>query len=156
MFATACFADPSVLERWMKTYPFLPGAVFAGLCLIVLIGVALPRIQSWHRGRNRPVLTPVQVEELLQGPGVLIVDLRSPEAFRGGHIRGSLHVPFPDLTRRFEVPDPAAKRALVLVDETDVLSHQALDLLLARGFRWIYVLKGGLKAWRGDSRPLAK
>lgn len=156
MFAATCFADPSALEQWMKDYPFLPGLVFAGLCLIVLIVVALPRIQSWYRSWGRPVLNPVQVEELLQGPGVLLVDLRSPEAFRGGHIRGSLHVPFAELSRRFEVPDPAAKRALVLVDETDALSHHALDLLVARGFRWIYVLKGGLRAWRGANRSLVK
>lgn len=156
MVALTHLADPATAQQWMKAYPFLPGLVFAGVCLVVLLLVALPRLQSWYRGRNRPVLTPLQVEELLIGAGVLIVDLRSAGAFRQGHIRGSLHVPFDELPRRFEIPDPAAKRALVLVDETDALSHRALDLLTARGFTWIYVLKGGLHAWRAANRPLAR
>lgn len=146
----------TTLRGWMETYPFLPGLVFAALCLLLLFGVALPRLRSWRRGRGRPVLDPLQVEELLQGPGVLLVDLRDEAAFRQGHIRGCLHVPFAELTRRFGSPDPQAKRALVLVDETDALSHRALKRLTARGFDWVYVLKGGMCAWRGANRPVVK
>ncbi|WP_275976531.1 rhodanese-like domain-containing protein [Geothrix alkalitolerans] len=146
----------TTLRGWMETYPFLPGLVFAALCLLLLFGVALPRLRSWRRGRGRPVLDPLQVEELLQGPGVLLVDLRDEAAFRQGHIRGCLHVPFAELTRRFGSPDPQAKRALVLVDETDALSHRALKRLTARGFEWVYVLKGGMRAWRDANRPISK
>lgn len=146
----------TTLRGWMEAHPFLPGLVFAVLCLILMVTVALPRILSWRRAKGRPVLDPMQVEELLNGPGVLVVDLREDGPFRLGHIRGSLHVPFGDLPQRFETPDPAAKRALVLVDESDALSHRAFDLLKARGFTWIYVLKGGMRAWRGANRPLAK
>lgn len=156
MSAAAMLAEPATLGRWMRDYPFLPGLVLAVLCLGILVLVALPRIQSWRRARGRPVLDPLQVEELIHGPGVLVVDLRDAEAFRRGHIRGSLHVPFAEVSRRFEIPNPAVKRALVLADETDALSHQALDLLRAKGFDWVYVLKGGLRAWRGAHRPLAK
>lgn len=146
----------TTLRGWMEAYPFLPGLVFAALCLLLLFAVALPRLRSWRRGQGRPVLDPLQVEELLQGPGVLLVDLREDEAFRRGHIRGCLHVPFAELTRRLAAPDPKAKRALVLVDETDALSHRALRQLTARGFEWVYVLKGGMRAWRAESRPVVK
>lgn len=146
----------TTLRGWMETYPFLPGLVFAALCLVLLFLVALPRLRSWRRGQGRPVLDPLQVEELLQGPGVLLVDLRDEAAYRKGHIRGSLHVPFGDLPNRFKAPDPQAKRALVLVDETDALSHRALKHLTARGFDWVYVLQGGMRAWRGASRPVVK
>ena len=148
--------DLTTLKDWMEAYPFLPGLVFAALCLVLLFAVALPRLRSWFRAKGRPVLDPLQVEELLQGPGVLLVDLREDAAFRQGHIRGCLHVPYAELARRFEAPDPMAKRALVLVDETDALSHRALRQLLARGFEWVYVLKGGMRAWRGAHRPVAK
>jgi len=146
----------TMLRSWMELYPFLPGLILTGICLLLLLTVALPQILSWRRAKGRPVLDPLQVEELLQGPGVLLVDLREDDAFRRGHIRGCLHVPFADLPRRFEVPDPQARRALVLVDETDALSHRALRLLAARGFEWVYVLKGGMRAWRGESRPVVK
>ncbi|WP_243304407.1 rhodanese-like domain-containing protein [Geothrix oryzisoli] len=146
----------TTLKGWMEAYPFLPGLVFAALCLVLLVAVALPRLRSWARGKDRPVLDPLQVEELLQGPGVLIVDLRDEGIYRRGHIRGCLHVPFAQLTQRFQAPDPKARRALVLVDETDALSHRALTILLARGFEWVYVLKGGMRAWRDANRPMVK
>jgi rhodanese-related sulfurtransferase len=118
--------------------------------------VVLPRIGSWRRGRGRPVLDPVQVSELITGSGALVVDLRSAEAFQTGHIRGCLHVPFEDLPNRFLAPDPKARRALILVDETDELSHRAFDLLTQRGFSWLYVMKGGMKAWRRANHPTSR
>ncbi len=152
----ATHLSPTPLEAWLKANPSAPGALLAGVCLFILLFVVWPRFRSWRRGKGRPVLDPVQVDELLLGPGALVVDLREPAAFRAGHIRGSLHVPFPDLATRFPRPDPTARRAMVLVDETDALSHQAYDLLVGRGFDWLYVMQGGMKAWRRANRPLAK
>ncbi len=147
---------PTNLEGWMKDYPYLPGVLFAAVCLLLLFLVALPRLGSWRRGRARPVLDPVQVEELISGSGALVVDLREVRAFKAGHIRGCLHVPFEQLGTKFTAPDPKARRALILVDETDELSHRAFDLLTQRGFSWLYVMKGGMRAWRRASRPMGK
>jgi rhodanese-related sulfurtransferase len=147
---------PATLEGWMKEYPFLPGLGFAAVCLLILLLVATPRLASRRRAKGRPVLDPMQVEELLLGSGALVVDIREPAAFKTGHIRGCMHVPFQELAARFKAPDPQARRALVLVDETDVLSYRALDLLTSRGFTWIYVMRGGMRAWRQASRPIAR
>jgi len=147
---------PTNLEAWLKDYPYLPGILLALICLLILLVVVLPRLASWHRGRGRAVLDPVQVEELINGSGALVVDLRDTETFRTGYIRGCLHVPFMDLSQRFAAPDPKARRAMILVDETDELAHQAFDLLTRRGFTWLYVMQGGMKAWRRANRPLAK
>jgi len=147
---------PTSLDGLLKDYPYLPGILFALLCLAILFLVVLPRLGSWRRGRHHPVMDPVQVSQLVSGSGALVVDLRRAEAFRAGHIRGSLNVPYQDLATRFTKPDPKANRSLILVDDTDELSHQALDLLTARGFSWVYVLKGGMKAWRRADFPIAK
>ncbi len=147
---------PSAWNDWLQAHPQAPGLILAGLCLVLFAFVGLPRFLSWRRGRHRPVLDPLQLEELLLGPGALVLDLRDPAAFRRGHIRGSLNLTWGQLQGRYLAPDPTARRALVLVDETDALAHQAYDLLRSRGFDWLYVLKGGLRAWRDASRPLAK
>jgi rhodanese-related sulfurtransferase len=152
---TAALA-PTIMEGWMKEYPYLPGVLLAAVCLLILVVVILPRMASWLRGRGRPVLDPVQVSELVSGSGALVVDLRLAEDFKSGHIRGSMHLPFGDLAQRFAAPDPKARRSLILVDETDELSHRAFDLLARRGFSGLYVLKGGMKAWRRSNRPIAK
>jgi rhodanese-related sulfurtransferase len=143
-------------SQWIQAHPQVPSLVFAALCLLILVGVGLPRFRSWQRGRHRPVLDPLQLEELLLGTGALVLDLRDPAAFQRGHIRGAMNLSLDQLAARFRTPDPTARRALVLADETDEVSHRAYDLLRARGFDWLYVLKGGMRAWRARSRPLAK
>ena len=144
---------PFDLERWLTAHPMLPGIGLAALCLASLLVALAPRVASWRRGRGRPVLTPLEAEEILLGTGLLVVDLRSEAAYRAGHIRGALHVPFGALGGRFQRPDPLVRRAMLLVDESDDLSHRAFGLLEARGYRWVYVLRGGMKAWRRAQRP---
>jgi queuine tRNA-ribosyltransferase len=151
----AALAQPT-LEGEVRHGLHLPSLLVAGVCLLVLLWVALPRFASWRRGRGRHVLEPSAAESLLLGAGALVVDLREEEAFRTGHVRGCLHVPFAELPNRFAAPDPKATRSLILVDETDELSHRAYELLVQRGFSGIYVLKGGMRAWRRASRPMAK
>jgi rhodanese-related sulfurtransferase len=152
---TAALAQPT-LEGGIRHGVYLPGLLMAGVCLLVLLLVALPALASWRRGRGRHVLDTAAVESLLLGAGALVVDLRDAKAFRTGHIRGCLQVPFGEVATRFEGPDPKAVRSLILVDETDELSHRAYDLLVRRGFEGVYVMKGGMRAWRRASRPMAK
>jgi rhodanese-related sulfurtransferase len=87
----------------------------------------------------------------------LIVDLRSPQEFKGqlGRIRGAMNIPFPDLQRRVEeLRGSTGNRPIVLVDRTDELSHFAVTFLLKEGFDWVYVLKGGMKAWAASKLPV--
>jgi rhodanese-related sulfurtransferase len=129
------------------------------LVLIVMIGGVqwLRDLPSNRRAKKGgPTLDPRQVEELMSGSGPLIMDLRNPRTFmsKPGHIRGSVNIPLAILAREIERFDPAEKRPVVLVDDTDELSHRAFLLLKAKGFGWVYVLKGGMKAWKRDGLPM--
>jgi rhodanese-related sulfurtransferase len=147
---------PPPWQQWVEAHPTAPGLIFAALCLLWLYLAARPRLGSWHRGRHRPVLDPLQLEELLLGPGALVLDLRDPVEFHRGHIRGSLNLTWDQLVTRYRAPDPTARRPIVLVDDTDEASHHAFDLLQSRGYGWLYVLKGGMRAWRRANRPEIK
>ena len=147
---------PSAFEAWLTAHLQAPGIILAALGGLGLLAALAPRIASWHRGKGRPLLDPMQAEELMLGAGLLVLDLREEPAYRAGHIRGALPVPYRELATRFQQPDPQAKRALLLVDETDALAHEAYTLLTTRGFQWMYVLKGGMAAWRRSRRTLVK
>lgn len=78
-----------------------------------------------------------------------MVDVRGPEEFDGplGHIEGALNIPLPQLeARRGEIA--AAGRKLVFVCLTDKRSSAAAVQLTAAGRRDVFVLRGGMKAWR--------
>lgn len=133
------------------------------LALGVVLAYLVPRLRelpSDRRARRHPdhkTMEPFQVEELLGGQAPLVVDLRSPEEFKGklGRIRGAMNIPFPDLEKRMdELRGSTGNRPIVLVDRGDEGSHRAAAILLKHGFAWIYVLKGGMKAWVANKLPV--
>ncbi|HVC55208.1 MAG TPA: rhodanese-like domain-containing protein [Stellaceae bacterium] len=88
---------------------------------------------------------------LRRGDMRMVIDVRGPDEFDGplGHIPGSLNVPLPALAGR------AAQLALVgcpivLVCLSDKRSAQGAAELVAAGVRDVAVLRGGMKAWRGE------
>jgi rhodanese-related sulfurtransferase len=140
------------------------GILFTAAAGLVMLGFyVVPKLRdvpAEHRARKYPankVMDPIQVEEMVGGMPPVVVDLRSPEEFKGemGRIRAALNIPFPDLSRRVEeLRGSTGNRPIVLVDRTDELSHQAAAYLKQEGFDWVYVLKGGMKAWAASKLPV--
>jgi 3-mercaptopyruvate sulfurtransferase SseA len=126
------------------------------LLLLIILFIKLRNLPSSLRARNKSTLDPTQLEELMVGTPPQIVDLRSPEVYLGekGHIRGSVNIPFDEFQKRIDELDTSHPRPIVLVDDNDALSHQVMPILEARGHRWIYVLKGGFRAWRREKYPV--
>ncbi len=148
-------ADSPWLER---PEIYIPGAI-GGLAVTTLLCLWVIKLPSAFRARKGGVLDPIQLEELMPGVKPVVVDLRSKAEFMGknGHIRSSISIPLGELSRRLgEIEKEAKGRPIVLVDETDELSHQAKPILEAQGHTWLYVLKGGLRAWRSHNLPVYK
>ncbi len=136
----------------------IPGTI-AVLAIVVVVSMWIFKLPSAFRSRKGGVLDPIQLEELMPGVRPMIVDLRPRVDFLGKHrhIRSALSVPLPGVMERLEELRKESKgRPVVLVDETDELSHQAKPVFEANGFTWLYVLKGGLRAWRAGRLPIYK
>lgn len=136
----------------------IPGSI-AILAIMVLLSMWIIKLPSALRARKGGVLDPMQLEVLMPGVRPVIVDLRPREEFLGkhGHIRSAISVPLPELPGRLEEIRKESKgKPVVLVDETDELSHQVKPIFEANGFTWLYVLKGGLRAWRAAKLPIYK
>jgi rhodanese-related sulfurtransferase len=140
-------------QRKEITYPLM----FTGFILLLYVVFSWRRWASSIRTRHDPRLEPVQLEEMMLGLSPLVVDLRPPEEFHGelGHLRGALNLPFAELESRYEeLRGTTGNRPIVLLEEGDVHSHRALQFLLKEDFVWVYVLKGGMRAWRDAKLPL--
>ncbi len=148
---------PSWWEAW-RDHPEGLYALAFGVAMLLLIGLLRLRDYPARRRAKRwgGALDCAQLEELMLGNPPQIVDLRDPELYRGpkGHLRGSLNIPFAELPRRLHELDTSHPRPIVLVDETDRRAYEAAALLKAQGHPWVYVLMGGLKAWRRAKLPL--
>jgi len=155
----ACLSSREEMLVWAKTSPGVALSLgVTALALLLLALIRLRRLPADFGARKSPTLDPTQLEDLMLGNPPQIIDLLDLGDFKGarGHIRGLVNIPYRDLAARIHELDTSHPRPIVLVDETDVLSHRAMPLLAAEGHRWIYVLKGGLRAWRLGKMPIYK
>jgi rhodanese-related sulfurtransferase len=144
-------------QSWFAQLP--PWTIPAGLSLLLLLVVLILKLRnlpSRLRAKNKSTLDPTQLEDLMIGTPPQIVDLRPRAEYEGkkGHIRGALNIPFDEFQKRVDELDTSHPRPIVLVDESDELSHQVMPFLEQRGHRWLYVLKGGYRAWRQAKFPV--
>jgi SulP family sulfate permease len=76
---------------------------------------------------------------------LLVVDVREPREFRGGHIPQARLMPLPKFLSA--VSDLPANREIILVCRGGRRSTRAACVLQNNGCKSVYVLKGGMLAW---------
>jgi len=79
-------------------------------------------------------------------PAALIIDLRSPSAYRSNHITGALNMPLFLLHRTYQ--DLPWDRPLLVIDADGSRSFLAASYLRRKGFENVRRLEGGMAAWQ--------
>ena len=94
-----------------------------------------------------------ELAQRLQEPANL-VDVRTPEEFRRGHIAGATLLPLQTLTpqQAAKTIDPA--RPTVLICQASPRAFRAAQALLQWGFDNLMVLEGGMNAWQQAGLPI--
>ena len=81
-----------------------------------------------------------------------ILDLRSADEFNKSHIPGAINLPLEQIAHRLDKIDRGSP--ILLVCENGVKSVTASEQLAAKGFPFIYVLKGGMSHYQGATKVL--
>jgi rhodanese-related sulfurtransferase len=115
-------------------------------------------VPSWLTnlfGQAKPGPAWIEQAELRRAIGredrPMVIDVRGPDEFDGplGHIDGAVNIPLPDLAEHTTGLADAGS-AIVVVCLTDKRSAAAAVQLAEAGIRGVTVLRGGMKAWRGE------
>jgi hydroxyacylglutathione hydrolase len=98
-----------------------------------------------------PALKPGKLKAWLNmAPTALIIDLRSPAAYRSNHIAGAVNMPLASLHRTYqELP---LDRSLLVIDEDGSRSFLAASYLQRKGFENVQRLEGGMTAWQAGNK----
>ncbi len=90
-----------------------------------------------------------QLEAILASPaGPVLLDVRSAEEFREGHVPGALHLPIDQLPDRIDELQPFRSRGVIAYCEHGRRATRALDLLAEKGFTNLRLLRGHMNSWR--------
>jgi rhodanese-related sulfurtransferase len=85
-------------------------------------------------------------EKLAQGKKVLI-DVREPYEFAGGHVKGAVNVPLGQLGSKISKFKTDAETYVICASGSR--SGSAVGALKRAGFENVFNVKGGVSRWRG-------
>jgi rhodanese-related sulfurtransferase len=84
----------------------------------------------------------------------VLVDVREKAEYDSVHIPGSVNFPLSELEGRISQLD--SSKTHVVICKSGIRSQRAAQIFIKNGFENIYVLHGGLEAWKQEARPLEK
>jgi rhodanese-related sulfurtransferase len=105
--------------------------------------------------QSKNTLPPAEFQQAIQAKGIQLVDVRRPEEFSAGHIKGATLANWQD--------QEAFKAQAAKLDKTKpvyvyclagVRSAKAAGWLTEQGFTKVVNLEGGVEAWKNAGKPL--
>jgi rhodanese-related sulfurtransferase len=117
----------------------------------MLIGPLL----SARTSAMKPITT-LGVTRLINSGNPVLLDLRETNEFEGGRLPNALHIPLSQLKDRAGELGRFTSRPLVAYCDRGQRSRGAVPTLTGLGFKEIYQLAGGIRAWKEAGLPLVQ
>ncbi len=99
-------------------------------------------------------LDPAEAQEELEKGGVALVDTREPNEYYEAHIDGAELVRPVDVAERIEQVVPDRSQRVILYCASGNRSARSADLLRELGYENAASVRGGIKAWEAEGRPV--
>ncbi len=122
-------------------------ALVSGIGLLVL---------TFRRPGDRNSLSTTQATQLINREDALVIDVREPDEYVGGHLPESRNIPAGQISERIGELDGSKDKPLIVVCQTGSRSTGVCKQLIAQGFARARNLEGGIAGWRAAGLPLKK
>jgi rhodanese-related sulfurtransferase/glutaredoxin len=115
--------------------------------LYLIAFIALHAMACSQKSAN--TITAAEFGQGIQQSGIQLLDVRTADEFKSGHIKNSLQADYNNSTE-FESRTQHLDKSkpVYIYCLSGVRSKYALDFLQTKGFTKIYHLKGGINAWK--------
>jgi rhodanese-related sulfurtransferase len=129
---------------------------FIDNALLIAVAFLSGGMLLWPLIRSRasgPALTTLQATQLINGKHAQVVDIRDAAEFAKGSLPNARNIPLGDLANR-AAKDLKKDRPVIVVCNSGNIAGRAAAQLRAAGMAEVYVLAGGLAAWREAGLPV--
>ncbi len=99
-------------------------------------------------------LSPMQTVAYMNSQPLVIIDVREPVEFAGGHIDQAINISVEKLKQSTQAIDLYKGQNLLLVCQSGTRSTQACKQLAKSGFPNLFNLGGGMLAWEDAKLPI--
>jgi rhodanese-related sulfurtransferase len=107
-------------------------------------------------GSSQTISQQELLESLESNPAPLILDVRTPREYQGGHVPGAVNLEYRQIPSRLADLAPAMEREIVVYCEVGPRAQAAQSMLLQAGFTNVRHLQGDMSAWRRGGLPTAR
>ena len=106
------------------------------------------------RGGNR--LSTLQATQLINQRDAVVLDIRDQADFARGHIANAKNLPAKALDERKAEIDKLKDTPVIVSCDTGMRAGASAEKLKALGIKEVFILQGGLNAWREAGLPVTK
>ena len=125
------------------------------ILLLVIILVCVVTLATPYINRRRfAELDNASATDLINHKGAQIIALRDPSEFKKECIARSVNIPADRI--HYELDKLDKTKPILLVDEDGKRARMASPLLRGVGCKQVYILQGGLNAWRRSGTPFSR
>ena len=126
---------------------------------LVAVAVVSGAMLVWpaiRRGAGGASLSTLQATQLMNHQHAVVLDVRDAPEYQKGHLIDARNIPFAELAARVGELEKHKAKPLVVVCDNDNRSRKAVAELRKLGFGQVFLLGGGIAAWRQAGLPLEK
>lgn len=127
--------------------------VLAALIIISGIALFMPTLSTLISGKG---LTPTDATIWINRRKANVIDLRTEEDFKSGHLPNAKNVALENLESSLKSLKLEQKYPVVVIGRGPAHSQKAAKELRALGYAEVGVLEGGINAWQTSGLPLVK
>lgn len=136
------------IMQFVNQYPILSLAwvVLFVAVIFTTFRSSLSKVKEITRG---------EATRLINKEDAVVVDIRTREDYRKGHIANSLNVLQSDIKNgSLGELEKHKAQPIIVVCALGTSSRASADLLSKAGFERVFTLKEGISGWRGENLPL--
>ena len=136
------------LLEYVSHHPLLVGAA-------VLAAIVVFTYESRMRTSSFAAISAQELIRLMN-QGALVLDIRKPDEFAQGHVKGAKHLPSDQILSAGESFKRFKDKPVVVYCDSGSLAAAAVRQLNQQGFSKAFTLRGGFSGWRTENLPIAK
>lgn len=137
------------MAQWVE---FIGNHYLLVAAFITILG-ALIVTESHKSGQG---ISPQAAVQLMNKSGAVVLDIRSANEFKEGHIVDAINIPLAELTKRIGELDDFRNIPIIVTCAIGQHTGMAGRQLTQAGFTNVARLSGGISAWRAVSLPVIK
>ncbi|OCG69408.1 rhodanese-like domain-containing protein [Gilliamella sp. Occ3-1] len=140
----------------LEILPFLKNHLLLSLGWVVLF-IAIIVLTIKCKLSKVKIINNAQAIHMINKQDAVIIDTRSADSFKKGHITDSHNILPTDIKNASaKAIEKFKENIVILIDENGLSSTSIGEILVKQGFSNVFVLKDGITGWNSENLPLVK